>query len=61
MSGASSVSFLLSAPVISYTNVPTNLAPAPSAAWRAASAVSSRTNPSVTMRKPPAALLEASR
>lgn len=35
--------------------------PAPSAAWRAASAVSSRTRPTVTMRSPPAALDEPSR
>ena len=41
--------------------LPTRRAPAPSAARRAASAVSSRTSPTVTMRKPPAALDAASR
>ncbi len=61
MSGASATMRSTSLSVSRYANAPTSFAPAPSAARRAASAVSSRTSPTVTMRNPPAALLEASR
>ena len=45
---------------ISYEKVRSTLAPAPKAAILAACAVSSGTRPTATMRKPPAALLQAS-
>ena len=61
MSGTQSTMAFTSARVRRCAKLPTSLAPAPSAAWRAASSVSSRTRPTATMRSPPAALLQASR